>query len=117
MAMLAARLPHAKPRAIRRATQAQRRVLAGSKNSSDNGSPYRDTVNLPSTEFPMRANAVVREPEIQQWWEQERIYERCLEQASGEPFTLHDGPPYANGELHIGHALNKVRGALIDFWQ
>ena len=66
-------------------------------------------MNLPSTEFPLRANAVSREPAIQTWWAQRNTYQRCLQRASGAPFTLHDGPPYANGSLHIGHALNKVR--------
>lgn len=57
-----------------------------------------------------RANAVTREPELQSFWEKERIYERLSEENPGEKFVLHDGPPYANGDLHIGHALNKVKG-------
>lgn len=55
-----------------------------------------------------RANAVKREPELQSFWDEERIYERLLEGNTGEKYVLHDGPPYANGDLHIGHALNKV---------
>lgn len=55
-----------------------------------------------------RANAVTREPELQSFWEEERIYERLSEENAGEKFVLHDGPPYANGDLHMGHALNKV---------
>lgn len=53
-----------------------------------------------------------REPELQAFWDEERIYERLLEDNDGEKFVLHDGPPYANGDLHIGHALNKVRRVL-----
>lgn len=49
-----------------------------------------------------------REPELQAFWDEEGIYERLLEDNTGEKFVLHDGPPYANGDLHIGHALNKV---------
>lgn len=56
-----------------------------------------------------RANAVKREPELQAFWDEERVYERMLEDNTGEKYVLHDGPPYANGDLHIGHALNKVR--------
>lgn len=55
-----------------------------------------------------RANAVKREPELQAFWDEEGIYERLLEDNTGEKYVLHDGPPYANGDLHIGHALNKV---------
>lgn len=57
-----------------------------------------------------RANAVTRESELQSFWEKERIYERLSEENAGETFVLHDGPPYANGDLHMGHALNKVMG-------
>lgn len=59
--------------------------------------------------FLQRADAVNREPELQAFWEKERIYERLLEENAGEKYVLHDGPPYANGDLHMGHALNKVR--------
>ena len=70
--------------------------------------PYRKTVNLPQTKFNMRANSKQREPELQKWWQKSQIYERLSQENKGEPFILHDGPPYANGDLHIGHALNKV---------
>lgn len=70
--------------------------------------PYRKTVNLPQTKFNMRANSEQREPELQKWWQQSQIYEKLCQENKGEPFILHDGPPYANGDLHIGHALNKV---------
>ncbi|MDX2100682.1 MAG: isoleucine--tRNA ligase [Leptolyngbyaceae cyanobacterium bins.59] len=69
---------------------------------------YKNTVNLPQTNFEMRANAVKREPEIQQFWVENQIYEHLSQENPGEPFILHDGPPYANGSLHIGHALNKT---------
>lgn len=69
---------------------------------------YSKTVNLPQTKFDMRANSVVREPQLQAFWKDNRIYEKLCEENPGEPFTLHDGPPYANGDLHIGHALNKI---------
>lgn len=52
-----------------------------------------------------------REPELQAFWDEERIYERVLDDNTGEKYVLHDGPPYANGDLHIGHALNKVSTA------
>lgn len=69
---------------------------------------YKDTVNLPQTEFSMRANAVEKEPEIQKFWQENNTYEKVSQQAEGESFILHDGPPYANGSLHMGHALNKI---------
>ncbi|MFN3280514.1 MAG: isoleucine--tRNA ligase [Tabrizicola sp.] len=70
---------------------------------------YRDTVFLPETAFPMRAGLPQREPEWLARWERIGVYDRLRERSAGrEPFVLHDGPPYANGHLHIGHALNKV---------
>ncbi len=69
---------------------------------------YRDTVFLPETDFPMRAGLPQREPEWLERWARIGIYDRLREKAGRAPFTLHDGPPYANGHLHIGHALNKV---------
>ncbi|WP_136683735.1 isoleucine--tRNA ligase [Falsirhodobacter xinxiangensis] len=69
---------------------------------------YRDTVFLPETDFPMRAGLPQREPEWLAHWEKIGIYDRLREKAGRAPFTLHDGPPYANGHLHIGHALNKT---------
>jgi len=66
-------------------------------------------VNLPKTDFPMKGNLAQLEPRMNAFWEAERTYERLLEKnARTEPFVLHDGPPYANGHLHAGHALNKV---------
>ena len=70
---------------------------------------YSKTLNLPDTEFPMRGNLPQREPEMLKNWEDINIYQKRREQASGKPqFILHDGPPYANGNIHMGHALNKV---------
>ena len=70
---------------------------------------YKDTLNLPETEFPMRAGLPKREPGWLDRWAQIGVYDRLRETAEGrEPFILHDGPPYANGHLHIGHALNKT---------
>ena len=70
---------------------------------------YRSTVFLPRTDFSMRANLPAREPEILARWRREDLYARQREAARGrEKFILHDGPPYANGHLHIGHALNKI---------
>ena len=68
----------------------------------------RNTINLPKTGFGMRANAVEREPQLQRFWAEHKVYERLSRSNPGEPFVLHDGPPYANGALHMGHALNKV---------
>ncbi|AKU92827.1 isoleucine--tRNA ligase [Vulgatibacter incomptus] len=72
---------------------------------------YKQTVNLPVTDFPMKANLPVREPAILQRWTDEAIYERLIEEnaaAGGEPFVFHDGPPYANNHIHQGHMLNKI---------
>ncbi len=70
---------------------------------------YDETINLMKTDFPMRANLPTREPEILKFWEELGIYERVQEQnRGGEKYILHDGPPYANGHIHLGHALNKV---------
>ncbi len=70
---------------------------------------YKDTLNLPATDFPMRANLPVREPEILARWQQAEL-NRQLEEANlgKQKFILHDGPPYANGHIHMGHALNKI---------
>nr|WP_213395122.1 isoleucine--tRNA ligase [Yoonia sp.] len=70
---------------------------------------YKDTLNLPQTEFPMRAGLPKREPDWLARWAQIGVYDKLRAKAAGRrPFTLHDGPPYANGNLHIGHALNKI---------
>jgi isoleucyl-tRNA synthetase len=71
---------------------------------------YKDSLNLPKTDFPMRANAPVREPEIQAMWAREDIYGKLLaRRASAPKYVLHDGPPYSSsGTIHIGHAMNKI---------
>jgi isoleucyl-tRNA synthetase len=78
---------------------------------------YKDTVNLPKTSFEMRANAIKREPEIQKFWEENKIYDRLSENNPGELFILHDGPPYANGSFHSGHALGKILKDIINRYQ
>ncbi len=69
---------------------------------------YKSTLNLPKTDFPMRAGLPKREPSWLERWERIGVYDRLREKEGRAPFTLHDGPPYANGHLHIGHALNKT---------
>ncbi|MEY2854101.1 MAG: hypothetical protein RL030_1233, partial [Pseudomonadota bacterium] len=70
---------------------------------------YKTTVNLPQTDFPMKADLARREPEMQAWWEAQDVYGQLRKSAHGRPrFALHDGPPYANGAIHIGHAANKI---------
>ncbi|EGL82194.1 Isoleucyl-tRNA synthetase [Caldalkalibacillus thermarum TA2.A1] len=70
---------------------------------------YRETLQVMKTDFPMRANLPKREPEIQKWWDEIDIYRKVQERTKGRPtYILHDGPPYANGDIHVGHALNKV---------
>src|SRR5262245_34766557 len=77
--------------------------------SKDGGPDFKGTLNLPTTEFPMRANLPAREPEILARWEKERVYETGLAARAGRPrYVLHDGPPYANGNIHLGHSLNKI---------
>src|SRR3989338_2794693 len=72
-------------------------------------SNYKDTLNLPNTTFPMKANLANREPETLQRWQSMDLYGKLRQAGKGRPkFILHDGPPYANGEIHIGHAVNKV---------
>ena len=78
---------------------------------------YKDTVHLPKTDFDMRANAVKREPELQKFWAEQQIYEQLSQNNPGDLFILHDGPPYANGALHIGHALNKILKDTINKYQ
>jgi isoleucyl-tRNA synthetase len=78
---------------------------------------YKDTIQLPKTDFPMKANLAMREPEILRAWEAAGIFARVLAQNAAAPgarkFVLHDGPPYANGDIHMGHALNKILKDLI----
>ncbi|HMM51856.1 MAG TPA: isoleucine--tRNA ligase [Burkholderiaceae bacterium] len=70
---------------------------------------YRDTLNLPDTPFPMRGDLARREPQWTRQWQEKGIYRRIREASKGRPvWVLHDGPPYANGDIHIGHAVNKI---------
>ncbi|MDZ7830696.1 MAG: isoleucine--tRNA ligase [Desulfobacterales bacterium] len=70
---------------------------------------YKDTLNLPQTKFPMKANLAQKEPAQLKQWEADGLYEKIRARSAGrEPFILHDGPPYANGNIHIGTALNKI---------
>ena len=70
---------------------------------------YKNTLNLPKTNFPMKGNLPSREPLIQKKWEDEDLYNKLLSlNKNSKKFILHDGPPYANGDIHIGHAVNKI---------
>lgn len=70
---------------------------------------YKETLNMPKTDFEMRAKLPTKEPGFQKRWKEENLYEEMLEKRKdAKPFVLHDGPPYANGEIHLGHALNKI---------
>ncbi|MEE9303447.1 MAG: isoleucine--tRNA ligase [Thiotrichaceae bacterium] len=70
---------------------------------------YKKTLNLPSTKFPMRGNLAQKEPAMLKAWDEADLYSKLREHCAGRPkFTLHDGPPYANGNIHIGHAVNKI---------
>ncbi|HTD11543.1 MAG TPA: class I tRNA ligase family protein, partial [Steroidobacteraceae bacterium] len=72
-------------------------------------SDYKHTINLPQTDFPMKADLAQREPAMVRAWQERGTYAKLREIARGRPrFVLHDGPPYANGVIHIGHAVNKV---------
>ena len=70
---------------------------------------YNSTLNLPKTEFPMRAGLPQSEPKTLERWNEEQMYDKLMEKNEGKPlYVLHDGPPYANGDIHLGHALNKI---------
>ncbi len=70
---------------------------------------YKNTLNLPKTDFPMKGNLPHKEPEILKYWNNLSIYEKCLKNTKNhKKYILHDGPPYANGDIHIGHAVNKI---------
>ncbi|MGH9458877.1 MAG: isoleucine--tRNA ligase [Thermoanaerobaculia bacterium] len=75
---------------------------------------WKKTLNLPQTPFPMKANLPQNEPRRLERWNEERLYDKIRERSAGRPqFVLHDGPPYANGQIHIGHALNKILKDLV----
>jgi isoleucyl-tRNA synthetase len=97
---------------------------SGNKGKNNKGkgkkeveSKYSGTVLLPKTTFDQRANSLKREPEIQKFWADNDIYAKLSKNNVGEKFVLHDGPPYANGNLHIGHALNKILKDFINRYQ
>ena len=70
---------------------------------------YKNTLNLPSTKFPMKANLPQREPEILKFWDEIGLYKKIRSKNKKlKKYILHDGPPYANGDIHIGHAVNKI---------
>jgi hypothetical protein len=70
---------------------------------------YKSTLNLPDTPFPMRGDLAKREPKWVKDWQERKVYEAIRAASQGRPrFILHDGPPYANGDIHIGHAVNKI---------
>src|SRR5699024_1561411 len=72
-------------------------------------SDYKNTLNLPETEFPMRGNLAQREPQMLARWTEQDLYGAVRQAKAGKkPFILHDGPPYANGSIHIGHSVNKI---------
>jgi isoleucyl-tRNA synthetase len=70
---------------------------------------YKNTLNLPKTDFPMKADLVAREPQRVQHWDTSKTYDQIQARRAGAPsFVLHDGPPFANGDVHIGTASNKI---------
>jgi len=70
---------------------------------------YKDTLNLPQSSFPMKANLIQNEPGSRKRWDQQKLYQRVRDKRSGQQaYVFHDGPPYANGSIHLGHLLNKV---------
>ena len=99
--------------ATRRGRGTIARASGGEKKEKN---AYGETVRLPKTSFEMRANSVVKEPKMQEWWRERGVYE-TLRDREGEAFVLHDGPPYANGDLHIGHALNKILKDFVNRWE
>ncbi|KAL3648693.1 Isoleucine--tRNA ligase, chloroplastic/mitochondrial [Castilleja foliolosa] len=92
-------------------------VMAGkgkSEGEKQEDGKYKQTIDLPKTAFGLRANSVVREPEIQRLWDENHVFKKVSSRNTGGSFVLHDGPPYANGDLHIGHALNKILKDIIN---
>jgi isoleucyl-tRNA synthetase len=85
-----------------------------SPTGQPDGNDYSKTLFLPKTEFPMRAGLPQREPDILKRWNEIDLYRKLRIAAEGRAkFVLHDGPPYANGNIHIGHALNKILKDLV----
>ncbi|XP_057956908.1 isoleucine--tRNA ligase, chloroplastic/mitochondrial [Malania oleifera] len=90
---------------------AAKKTAAGMKQEDGR---YKHTVDLPKTTFGMRANSSIREPEIQKLWDDNQVFKKVVDRNNGGKFILHDGPPYANGDLHMGHALNKILKDIIN---
>src|ERR1041384_1431317 len=87
---------------------------AQSTKSDAKSDPYRATLNLPTTTFAMKANLAQKEPQIQARWQQLSLYDTLVQRESPKgPFVFHDGPPYANGPIHVGHLLNKILKDLV----
>ncbi|XP_014513151.2 isoleucine--tRNA ligase, chloroplastic/mitochondrial-like [Vigna radiata var. radiata] len=85
--------------------------MAGKKASDgvkQEDGKYKHIADLPKSTFAMRANSSLMEPEIQKIWEENQVFKKVVEKNNGANFILHDDPPYANGDLHTGHALNKI---------
>ncbi|GER52191.1 isoleucine--tRNA ligase [Striga asiatica] len=92
-------------------------VMAGkgkSEGEKQEDGKYKNTIDLPKTAFGLRANSVVREPEIQRLWDENQVFKRVARKNTGGSFVIHDGPPYANGDLHMGHAMNKILKDIIN---
>ncbi len=78
-------------------------------DTHSNKHQYKDTLNLPRTDFPIRAHSRENDPKMVARWVEEGLFQKAMEcNAGNEQFILHDGPPYANGHIHLGHAYNKV---------
>ncbi|MDQ6869178.1 MAG: isoleucine--tRNA ligase [Pseudomonadota bacterium] len=91
-----------------------KQTIAGGERLAENPPNYEKSLFLPRTDFPMRGGLPKKEPELLARWREIRLYERLTEAGRGKPkFVLHDGPPYANGNIHIGHALNKILKDLV----
>ena len=108
--------PVANRRSTRRSASAGKpRERSGTQEMANE---YKKTMNLPDTKFPMRASLAQREPERLKVWRENNVYEMARKKNAGhEKFVLHDGPPYANGPIHLGHALNKISKDIINrFW-
>src|SRR5258706_13142257 len=84
-------------------------MFAARGNTLRDMADYKDTLNLPETPFPMRGDLAKREPQWVKQWQEKGVYRRLRQLAKGRPrFVLHDGPPYANADIHIGPAVNKI---------
>ncbi|AED95762.1 tRNA synthetase class I (I, L, M and V) family protein [Arabidopsis thaliana] len=102
---------HSSKRRSRGPVMAAKKASEGEKQEDGK---YKQTVDLPKTGFGMRANSLTREPELQKLWEENQVFKRVSDNNNGGSFILHDGPPYANGDLHMGHALNKILKDIIN---